>query len=159
MKTKIKKTLIIAGIAMMGLVGIKYSYNTVNDEDNTKKIEYAQNALNRIDQELASDSLNPEERHELMLTRSEIQKEINTYSKNKKHNNEVDISALNARLNFARNTLARIEEELKSDTINPEERHELMLTRINVQREIQELSRQLPNNAQPIVQPLPSREK
>lgn len=159
MKTKIKKTLIIAGIAMMGLMGIKYSYNTVNDEDNIKKIEYAQNALNRIDQELASDSLNPEERHELMLTRSEIQKEINTYSKNKKHNNEADVSALNARLNFARNTLARIEEELKSDTINPEERHELILTRINVQREIQELSRQLPNNAQPIVQPLPSREK
>lgn len=32
MKTKIKKTLIITGIAMTGLIGIKYSYNTVNDE-------------------------------------------------------------------------------------------------------------------------------
>lgn len=158
MKTKIKKTLIIAGIAMMGLIGIKHSYNTVNDEDNTKKIEYAQNALARIEQELASDSLNPEERHELMLTRSEIQKEINTYSKNKKQNTGGDISTVNAQLQFARNTLACIEEELKSDTLNPEERHELMLTRANVRREIDELSRQLSNNTQPLIQ-MPAHEK
>ncbi|MDE6250189.1 MAG: hypothetical protein K2M34_00955 [Alphaproteobacteria bacterium] len=149
MKSKIKKTLLISGIAVLGLMGIKYSYTT-KDEDNTKKIEYAQNALTRINQELASDSLNPEERHELILTRNEIQKEVNKYSKNKKQDNDVDISTLNARLNFARNTLARIEEELKSDTINPEERHELMLTRANVRREIQELSQQLSGTAQAI---------
>ena len=158
MKTKIKKTLIIAGIAMMGLIGIKHSYNTVNDEDNTKKIEYAQNALARIEQELASDSLNPEERHELMLTRSEIQKEINTYSKNKKQNTGGDISTVTTQLQFAQNTLARIEEKLKSDTLNPEERHELMLTRANVRREIDELSRQLSNNTQPLIQ-MPAHEK
>ena len=37
---------------------------------------YCENALERITQELESDSLNPEERHELMLTKFNIEKEL-----------------------------------------------------------------------------------
>ena len=151
MKSKIKKTLLISGITVLGLMGLKHSYTTtINDEDNSKKIEYAQDALIRIEQELASDSLNPEERHELMLTRSEIKKGIAIYSKRKTNKPTSTKSELATRLEFAQNALARIEKELKSDTINPEERHELMLTRENVRREIQKLSQQLSGNAQAI---------
>lgn len=160
MKSKIKKTLLISGIAVLGLMGIKHSFDTINDEDNAKKIEYAQGALARVNQELASDSLNPEERHELILTRNEIQKEINAYSKKQKPTTDApNVSALTARLEFAQNVLNGIENELKSDSINPEQRHELILTRTNVRREIQELRQQISNATGANIIPTPSREK
>lgn len=161
MKSKIKKTLLISGIAILGLMGMKHSYDTINDDDNAKKIEYAQGALQRVNQELASDSLNPEERHELILTRNEIQKEINAYSQRQKNKpgNGADVSALTARLEFAQNILDRIENELKSDSINPEQRHELILTRTNVRREIQELRQQISGASGVVAIPTPSREK
>ncbi|MCM1294790.1 MAG: hypothetical protein NC311_04505 [Muribaculaceae bacterium] len=161
MKSKIKKTLLISGIAILGLMGVKHSYDTINDDDNAKKIEYAQGALQRVNQELASDSLNPEERHELILTRNEIQKEIDAYSQRQKTKNDngADIAALTTRLEFAQNVLAHIENELKSDSINPEQRHELILTRTNVQREIQELRQQISSTRGTRTIPVSSREK
>ena len=145
MKKLIKKIVLVSGIAILGLMGAKYSLDKSSDEDATAKIEYARNALAEVEAELQSDTLNPEERHQLIQTKSEIQKEIDSYAAKVKgiKDNGRNQKQLQQDLTYARNVLAQVEAELKSDTLNPEQRHELILTRTAIQQEIAEYSRQL----------------
>ena len=76
MNRNIKKILLTAGIATMGLTGAKIAIDNANEKDAMVKIEYARGVLDKIEEKLASDTLNPEERHELILTRESIAREI-----------------------------------------------------------------------------------
>lgn len=76
MNKNIKKILLTAGIATMGLAGAKIAIDGANEKDTMVKIEYARDVLNKIEEKLASDTLNPQERHELILTRETIAHEI-----------------------------------------------------------------------------------
>ena len=75
-KKTVKKLLMMAGVAMVGLGGLKVSSDAIDAKEAITNIEMANDVLDEIQEQLESDSLNPEERHELILTRKAIQQEI-----------------------------------------------------------------------------------
>lgn len=104
MKKSIKQAILVSGVALVGALGIKNAVNRTSNRD------------------VADNSVKTE----------------NTVSAE-----PIDTAQVKHQLEFTRGVLADIEQRLKSDDINPEERHELTITRANVLAEIDELTRQL----------------
>ncbi|MDR1273787.1 MAG: hypothetical protein LBK12_04480 [Odoribacteraceae bacterium] len=79
---RIKKPLLIAGVILASLTGLKYGVEKLSDDDMSHKLKRAQEVLIDIKSRLDSHDLNPEERFELNRTYIAIQEELQDIAEN-----------------------------------------------------------------------------
>jgi hypothetical protein len=79
---RIKKLLLIAGVVLASLTGLKYGVEKLSDDDMSHKLKKAREVLVDIKSRLDSHDLNPEERFDLNRTYIAIQEELQNITEN-----------------------------------------------------------------------------